>query len=152
MSYIAVTRTLLDIHLQQFIICYHLLSWQLQNGQSQCSTVSVVSVVWSAQEGSFKAFRATQSCQCFSVPVPVLPCGKGDVLAVGVCQFAGFHSHLAQHCWIVCKVFKAPLKNVSMTWHLTVLNVGVPRRLQSSLWYTFDSGEGKANFPVFTGK
>lgn len=108
--------------------------------------------MWSAQEGSFKAFRDVQSCQFFRPHVPVLPCGKGDVLAVGVCQFTGFDSQLAQHCWIVCKVFKAPLKNISVTWHLTVLNVGVPRRLQTGLWYTFDSGEGKANFPVFTGK
>lgn len=115
------------------IICYP--------GNSNKATLSAAqSVVWSAHEGSFNAFRAVQSCQCFSAHVPVLPCGKGDVLAVGVCQFTGFHSQLAQHCWIVCKVFKAPLKNISVTWHLTILNVGVPRRLQSGLWYTFDSG------------
>lgn len=80
------------------------------------------------------------------------PCRIGDVLTVGVGQFTVFDFKLVQHCWLVCKVLKALLTNVSVTWHLIILNVGVPQRLQSALWYTFDSGEGKACFPVFTGK
>ena len=80
------------------------------------------------------------------------PCGIGDVLTVRACQFTVFDFQLVQHCWLVCKVFKAPPTNISVTWHLIIFNVGVPRRLQSALWYTFDSGEGKACFSVFTGK
>lgn len=96
------------------------------------------SVVWSAQEGSFKALELHKAVSA-SVHMYLYFLWKGNVLAVRVCQFTGFHSHLAQHCWTVCEVFKVP-QNISVTWHLTILNVGVPQRLQSGLRYTFDSG------------
>lgn len=95
---------------------------------------------------NFKANRDIQNHQCLRINIFLLFLGDKDVLTVGVCQFTVFDFQLVQYPSLVCKVFKAPPTNISVTWHLIILNVGAPWRFQSALWYIFDSGLGKACF------